>query len=91
MTNRRSSGRVGLRYDEDRAARGVRRAIAMADARPRRVTRVYLYSWGGGHDVFDAGLLGPDGTPRPGYRVLERAQRRRVVAAPLLNGRPEPR
>jgi hypothetical protein len=84
VTNRRSSGRIGLRYDEARAARGVRRAIAMADARPRRVTRVYLYQWRAGHDIFDAGLLRPDGTPRPGYRVL----RRRVAAAPLLNGRP---
>ena len=88
VTNRRSSGRIGLPYDEDRAARGVRRAIAMADARPRRVARVYLYQWRAGHDVFDAGLLGPDGTPRPGYRVLQRALRRRLVAAPLLNGRP---
>ncbi|MEA2316366.1 MAG: hypothetical protein QOD44_555 [Solirubrobacteraceae bacterium] len=88
VTNRRSSGRIGLQYDEDRAALGVRRAIAMADARPRRVTRVYLYQWRAGHDVFDAGLLAPDGAPRPGYRVLRRALRRRVVAAPLLNGRP---
>ena len=87
VANRRSSGRVGLPYDEDRAARGVRRAIAMADARPRRVPRVYLYEWLGGHHVFDAGLLGPDGAPRPGYRVLERAQRRRAEAA-LVNGRP---
>ena len=37
VTNRRSSGRVGLPYDEARASRGVRRAIAMADARARRV------------------------------------------------------
>ena len=87
VTTRRSSGRIGLRYDEDRAARGVRRAIAMADARPRRVTRVYLYQWWGGYDVFDAGLVRSDGTPRPGYRVLQRAMRRRVVAAPLVNGR----
>ena len=87
VTNRRSSGRVGLRYDEARASRGVRRAIAMADAHPRRVTRVYLYHWYGGRDLFDAGLFRPDGTPRPGYQVLRRAQRRRVVAAPLLNGR----
>jgi hypothetical protein len=90
VTNRRSSGRVGLRYDEDRAARGVRRAIAMADRRPRRVTRVYLYQWRGGRDLFDAGLLAPDGAPRPGYEVLRRAQWRRAVAAPLLNGRPRP-
>jgi len=88
IVTRRSGGRVGLPYDEGRAARGVRRAIAMADARPRRVTRVYLYQWWGGYDVFDAGLLRPDGTPRPGYRVLLRAQRRRIPAAPLLNGRP---
>ena len=89
VTIRRSNGRVGLRYDEDRAARGVRRAIAMADSRPRRVTRVYVYQWRAGPDNFDAGLLGRDGaTPRPGYRVLRRAQRRRLLAAPLVNGRP---
>ena len=91
VTNRRSTGRIGLRYDEDRAARGVRRAIAMADARPRRVTRVYLYQWYGGRDLFDAGLFRPDGTPRPGYRLLRDAQRRRVVATQLLNGRPRAR
>ena len=89
VTNRRTSGRVGLPYDEARAARGVRRAIAMADASPRRVTRVYLYQWRGGHDRFDAGLLGPDGAPRPGYRVLRRALRGRAEA-PLVNGRPGP-
>jgi hypothetical protein len=86
VTNRRWSGRVGLPYDEDRAARGVHRAIAMADARPGRVTRVYLYQWRAGHDRFDAGLLGPDGTPRPGYGVLQRALRRRPEAL-LVNGR----
>jgi hypothetical protein len=88
IVTRRSGERIGLPYDEGRAARGVRRAIAMADARPRRVTRVYLYQWWGGYDVFDAGLLRPDGKPRPGYRVLLRAQWRRVLAAPLVNGRP---
>lgn len=87
VSNRRSSGRIGLRPDEDRAARGVRRAIAMADARPRRVTRVYLYQWRAGPDSFDAGLLGPGGAARPGYWVLHGALRRRAVTTPLLNGR----
>ena len=87
VTNRRSSGRVGLPYDEDRAALGVRRAIAMADARPRRVTRLYLYQWHGGHEIFDAGLLRPFGSPRPGYRVLRRALLRRRAESPLVNGR----
>ncbi len=87
VTNRRSSGRVGLPYDEARASRGVRRAIAMADAQARRVARVYLYQWRAGHDIFDAGLLRPDGAPRPGYHVLRRALRRRAEA-PLVNGRP---
>ena len=87
VTNRRSSGRVGLPYDEARASRGVRRAIAMADARAHRVARVYLYQWHAGHDIFDAGLLRPDGAPRPGYHVLRRALRRRAEAL-LINGRP---
>jgi len=87
---RRSNGRVGLPHDERRAAEGVRRGIAMAAARRHRVRRVYLYQWRTREDVkFDAGLLRPDGAPRPGYRVMRRALRRGSMrpAAPLVNGR----
>ena len=37
--------------------------------------RVYLYNWTGSKptDRFDAGLIGPDGRPRPAYAVLEAA------------------
>jgi hypothetical protein len=77
VSSRRSNGRVGLPRDERRAAEGVRRAIAMAAARRDRVTRVYLYQWRTTEDVsFDAGLLRPDGAPRPGYRIMRGALRR---------------
>jgi hypothetical protein len=38
------------------------------------VQRIYIYSWSGpGCDArFDAGLVGPDGTPRPGYTTVRR-------------------
>jgi hypothetical protein len=46
--------------------------------RHRRVARVYVYNWtGAARDArFDAGLVGPDGRPRPAYEVLRAALRR---------------
>jgi hypothetical protein len=36
-----------------------------------RVRRIYLYQWQPGPDpTWDSGLVGPDGRPRPAYRVL---------------------
>jgi hypothetical protein len=39
------------------------------------INRLYVYNWdGAGCDArFDAGLIAPDGTPRAGYRYLQRA------------------
>ncbi len=36
------------------------------------IERIYIYNWTGAarDDRFDAGLTGPDGTPRPAYRYL---------------------
>jgi hypothetical protein len=57
---------VTLPYDEARARASVSLAIETAQAYGARVKRIYLYQWRadpGGR--FDAGLVRPDGTPRP--------------------------
>src|SRR4051794_2256032 len=58
-------------YDEERARLGVARALALADAHPDRIERVFIYQWRPAPwEPWDAGLLRPDGTPRPSYAVL---------------------
>ncbi len=61
-------------YDEVRAATSLRFLFRMAGSSPR-IRRVYLYAWSGSNPGarFDAGLMGTDGNPRPGYAVV-RAQ-----------------
>jgi len=60
--------------DERRAARASAFALQLA-RRERRVKRIYLYNWTGSKptDRFDAGLIGPDGKPRPAFAVLKAA------------------
>ena len=59
-----------LPYDERRAADGVSWVYQLADRRPR-IARVYFYQWQGDPaNSFDSGLVGYDGTPRPGYQVV---------------------
>lgn len=57
--------------DEERAARAITYAFELAREH-ERVKRIYLYNWTGARptDRFDSGLVGPDGTPRPGYEAL---------------------
>ena len=63
-------GGPGLPYDEQRAADGVSWLYELADAHPE-IERMYLYQWQGTPDnVFDSGLLGYDGSPRPAYSVV---------------------
>jgi len=58
-------------YDEERARLGVTRALALADAHPGRVGRVFIYQWRTAPwEAWDSGLLRPDGTPRPSYAAL---------------------
>jgi hypothetical protein len=59
--------------DEQRAARALKYVLALARRTPR-VKRLYDYNWTGSQptDRFDAGLIGPDGQPRPAYGVLKR-------------------
>ena len=59
-----------LTHDEDRAARAVSAAFALARERPR-IGRVYVYQWrAGAADLFDAGVVRPDGTARSSYAAL---------------------
>jgi hypothetical protein len=61
---------TSLPYDEQRAADGVSWVYQLADRRPR-VARVYFYQWQADPaNAFDSGLVGYDGTPRPGYHVV---------------------
>jgi hypothetical protein len=69
-----------FRYSESRAARCTRwmfRLAARYDSRRRglrsRITRLFIYRWFGAPAGarFDAGLVDPDGTPRPAYFVLQ--------------------
>jgi hypothetical protein len=62
---------VSLPYDEGRARASVALAIETAAAFPR-VRRLYLYQWRANPgDRFDAGLLRPDGRPRPALAVVQ--------------------
>jgi hypothetical protein len=59
------------RYDEARAARSVAYTFALADAHPRRITRVYLYNWRSVPWLrWDSGLLSRAGVPRPSFCVV---------------------
>jgi hypothetical protein len=71
-------------YSESRAARCTRWMFRLADrydARRHRmrskITRLFIYQWFGAPPGarFDAGLVGPDGTPRAAYFVVARRAR----------------
>jgi hypothetical protein len=71
-------------YSESRAALCTRWLFRLADRYDSRrhglrsrLTRVFLYEWFGAPlgARFDAGLVDPDGTPRPGYFVVQRHAR----------------
>jgi hypothetical protein len=59
-------------YNPARAGRAVTQTFKIADRYKRRIDRVYLYNWVGQPRSarFDAGLMNPDGSPRPGYNVV---------------------
>ena len=70
-----------FRYSEARAARRTRWMFRIADRydarRPQRrarISRLFVYEWFGAPPGarFDAGVVGPDGAPRPAYAVLRR-------------------
>jgi hypothetical protein len=81
-----TSGASSLPYDERRAADGVSWVYQLADRHPR-IARVYFHQWQGDpNNAFDSGLVGYDGTPRPGYGVV----RSRVGVRPGAATIPDP-
>jgi hypothetical protein len=71
-------------YSESRAARCTRWMFRLADRYDARrhgtrskITRLFIYQWFGAPPGarFDAGLVGPDGTPRAAYFVVARRAR----------------
>jgi hypothetical protein len=59
-------------YDLRRQARATAYTFRLLRLSPR-IRRLYIYNWTGApRDArFDAGLTGPDGTPRPAYQTLQ--------------------
>jgi hypothetical protein len=74
-----SDGRAALPYDEQRAAKATRYLLGLAGVSPR-IRRIYVYQWKIDFrgNRFDAGLVDPDGKPRPALQVIasHRAQLR---------------
>jgi hypothetical protein len=70
-------GRTLFKRSESRAATALRRMFSLAKSNGSRIKRLYIYNWtGAGRRArFDAGLVGPTGKARPGYRVVKRALR----------------
>ena len=68
---RNGSGRVTHRYDEQRAANGVRQAFALARADAARIRRVYIYNWQDRpNGYFTSGLLDASGRARAAFFVF---------------------
>jgi hypothetical protein len=59
-------------HNQARAAKALRFMFKLAKSNPR-LKRLYIYQWTGANpdDVFDAGLVNPDGSKRPGYDVVK--------------------
>lgn len=57
---------------ESRAKKAMDYMFKLAEIDSRRVKRIYIYQWkvNNKRDRFDAGVVRPDGTPRPSFHVL---------------------
>jgi Glycosyl hydrolase catalytic core len=87
VTWRNAYDQVQMPYDEQRAAQSLEFGLGLAAAHAGRVERVYVYQWRAGPaDNFDAGLLRPDGSPRPALDVLRRALTPVVAQSPATTG-----
>jgi hypothetical protein len=64
-------------YNTKRAAKALGCMFTVAKV-SRRITRMYVYHFMGlkKGKIFDAGLLNPDGTKRPGYKVVQKRKAR---------------
>jgi hypothetical protein len=82
MPNRRGRGWHKVRrYNRRTAVRAVRNIFKLARLNPRRIKRIYFYSWFGPHERrprWDSGVMAADGEMRRTFRTL-RAQMRRYA------------
>jgi hypothetical protein len=62
----------GFPFSESRAAAANKCMFTIAKL-TKRIKRLYVFGWGAG-GTFDSGLIGADGTPRPGYTVVKKRQ-----------------
>jgi len=62
----------GFPFSETRAAAANKCMFTIAKL-TKRIKRLYVFGWGAG-GTFDSGLIGADGTPRPGYTVVKKRQ-----------------
>lgn len=67
-------GRSPLPASESRQARATTHMYKIARTYRSRIQRLYIYQWSANNstDVFDAGLVNPDGTPRRAYQIVRR-------------------
>jgi plastocyanin len=66
------SGKVALPRSETRAKKAMDYMFRLAEQNATRIKRIYVYQWKVNNvfDRFDAGVIRPDGTPRPSFQVL---------------------
>jgi plastocyanin len=65
-------GKVALPQSERRAKKAMDYMFKLAAKNAKRIKRLYVYQWKVNNvfDRFDAGVVRPDGKPRPSYHVL---------------------
>ena len=65
-------GKVALPKSESRAKKAIDYMFRLAELNAKRIKRIYVYQWkiNNVFDRFDAGIVRPDGTPRPSFDVL---------------------
>jgi hypothetical protein len=91
-----ADGKVRWPYDEERARASVARALALADRHAGRIGRVYFYQWkAAATELWDSGLMRPDGTARPSFAEIAKRMRPGEAAPvvppmPLAEGLPPP-
>lgn len=86
-----TAGQLRWPYDEERARASLARALDLANQRADRVERVFVYHWrAGAQELWDSGLVRPDGSLRPAYHELFARLRRASPPAPGAS-RPAPR
>ena len=64
----------GFPYNQKRAAKAIGCMFTLTKI-SHRITRLYVYQFNGKAPhttTFDAGLINPDDTPRPGYNVVKK-------------------